>query len=153
MHFRSNGIDPGRDGCRVPLPWRGSDSGFGFGPDGADKPWLPQPEDWRLLTVEEQESDPESMLRLYRDMLRLRRVIAPSGADTFHWLAAEDGVLAFSRGDRFVHLTNLSRHPVELPQHDSVLLSSAPLIDGMLPADSSVWLRTPPRRAGDAAVA
>ena len=24
MHFRSGGVDPGRDGCRVPLPWRGA---------------------------------------------------------------------------------------------------------------------------------
>ena len=24
MHFRSNGVDPGRDGCRVPLPWSGT---------------------------------------------------------------------------------------------------------------------------------
>ena len=23
MHFRSEGVDPGRDGCRVPLPWSG----------------------------------------------------------------------------------------------------------------------------------
>jgi alpha-glucosidase len=151
MHFRSNGIDPGRDGCRVPLPWRGSQEGFGFGPGGAEEPWLPQPEDWRLLTVEEQERDPDSMLRLYREVLRLRRVIASPGADEFHWLAAEDGVLAFSRGDGFAHLTNLSSHPVELPRHDRVLLSSAPLIDGMLPPDSSIWLRTSSQPAGNAA--
>ncbi|EFL36694.1 LOW QUALITY PROTEIN: alpha glucosidase, partial [Streptomyces viridochromogenes DSM 40736] len=34
-----------RDGCRVPLPWSGQASPFGFTP-GAEsaKPWLPQPE-------------------------------------------------------------------------------------------------------------
>ena len=30
MHFRSGGVDPGRDGCRVPLPWRGTEAPFGF---------------------------------------------------------------------------------------------------------------------------
>ncbi len=31
MYFRSGGVDPGRDGCRVPLPWTASDEhNFGF---------------------------------------------------------------------------------------------------------------------------
>ena len=35
MHFRSGGVDPGRDGCRVPLPWtRHGAPPFGFRPDG-----------------------------------------------------------------------------------------------------------------------
>ena len=32
MHFQSGGVDPGRDGCRVPLPWSGSAPPFGFSP-------------------------------------------------------------------------------------------------------------------------
>src|SRR5678815_1648554 len=44
MHFRSGGVDPGRDGCRVPLPWSGGEAPFGFSPDGATRPpWLSQP--------------------------------------------------------------------------------------------------------------
>ncbi len=35
MHHRSGGVDPGRDGCRVPLPWSGARQPFGFSPDGA----------------------------------------------------------------------------------------------------------------------
>ncbi len=35
MHFRSGGSDPGRDGCRVPLPWRRDGASFGFSPPGA----------------------------------------------------------------------------------------------------------------------
>ena len=42
MHYRSGGIDPGRDGCRVPLPWSGDHAPFGFSPDGTAT-WLPQP--------------------------------------------------------------------------------------------------------------
>lgn len=41
MHFRSGGTDPGRDGCRVPLPWTQDGSSYGFG--SAGEPWLPQP--------------------------------------------------------------------------------------------------------------
>jgi alpha-glucosidase len=36
MYFRSGGVDPGRDGCRVPLPWSvGSEGNFGF----SGRPW------------------------------------------------------------------------------------------------------------------
>lgn len=31
MYFRSGGTDPGRDGCRVPLPWSGDAPPYGFG--------------------------------------------------------------------------------------------------------------------------
>ena len=55
MHFQSGGLDPGRDGCRVPLPWSGSAPPFGFGPDGST-PWLPQPGDWAGRTVAAQSS-------------------------------------------------------------------------------------------------
>ncbi|GAB3855162.1 hypothetical protein GCM10027610_087920 [Dactylosporangium cerinum] len=34
---RTGGADPGRDGCRVPLPWSGTAPPYGFGGDG----WLP----------------------------------------------------------------------------------------------------------------
>ena len=50
---RTGGADPGRDGCRVPLPWSGQEPPFGFSPAGAaSEPWLPQPKEWRDLTVE-----------------------------------------------------------------------------------------------------
>ena len=74
MHFRSGGVDPGRDGCRVPLPWSGTEAPFGFSPaSAASEPWLPQPAGWAALTVEAQRADPASMLTLYRSALRIRR--------------------------------------------------------------------------------
>ena len=80
MYFRSEGVDPGRDGCRVPLPWSGDRAPFGFSPDGArHEPWLRQPEGWAALTVEAQLADPESMLNLYRSALRIRRLDAQLG--------------------------------------------------------------------------
>ena len=142
MHFRSQGVDPGRDGCRVPLPWRGTAAGFGFGPEGAAQPWLPQPESWARLTVEEQESDQGSMLWLYREALRIRRRIPAMTEGDFAWVDAGDGVLSFSRGTGFLCVINLSSAPIELPEHDSILLSSTQLVSGRLPPDSCVWLRT-----------
>jgi alpha-glucosidase len=57
------------------------------------------------------------------------------------WLPAADGVLAFSRGDDVLCVANLSPAPVELPAHTAVLLASGPLTDGLLPPDTSAWLR------------
>ena len=69
MYHRSNGTDPGRDGCRVPLPWSGVDPPFGF---TTATPWLPQPAGWKDLTVEAQTGDQHSMLELYRLALGIR---------------------------------------------------------------------------------
>ena len=53
--FRSPGVDVGRDGCRVPLPWARSGSSFGFGADGAH---LPQPSWFGEYSVEAEEVGP-----------------------------------------------------------------------------------------------
>ena len=140
MHFRSDGVDPGRDGCRVPLPWSGTAAPFGFGPGGT--PWLPQPDDWGPLTVEAQEADAASMLSLYRAALRIRRNVVALGGEDFAWVSSEPRVLAFTRGEEFVSVTNLSRESVRLPAFTELLLSSAPLEGGLLPTDSTAWLRT-----------
>ncbi|MEY9850463.1 alpha-glucosidase [Leifsonia sp. EB41] len=143
MHFRSGGVDPGRDGCRVPLPWRGTAAPFGFSPDGASaEPWLPQPSGWAALTVQAQQSDPASMLWLYTQALRIRRAEPGLGDGPLTWIPAPEGVLAFARGDAFLSVTNLSAAPVALPAHAAILLSSSPLDGGMLPPDSTAWLRT-----------
>jgi alpha-glucosidase len=142
MYLRSGGSDPGRDGCRVPLPWAGTDSPFGFSPAGAmGEPWLPQPSRWAELTVETQQRDPHSMLSLYRTMLGIRRSDPDLGDGHLRWLSSSDDVLAFARGERFICVTNLSRAPIELPTGYSLLLASAEASDGFLPSDASAWLR------------
>jgi alpha-glucosidase len=142
MHARSGGVDPGRDGCRVPLPWSGEDRSFGFSPAGAtSRPWLSQPAHWAGLTVERQAADPDSMLQLYRHALRLRRDEAGLGDGPLMWVASEPDVLAFARGDRFLCVTNLSSDPLPLPPHQAVLLASADVSDGHLPPDATAWLR------------
>jgi alpha-glucosidase len=132
----------GRDGCRVPLPWRGEVAPFGFSPDGAPAPWLPQPADWKDRTVQVQTGDPHSMLELYREALRIRRGEAALGDGEMSWLPAPEGVLAFGRGGEFVCVVNLSGAAVALPAHRRVLLASGPLDGDLLPGDTAVWLRT-----------
>jgi len=139
MHYRSGGIDPGRDGCRVPLPWAGDEPPFGFSPDGVDT-WLPQPVSWRVLTVQAQRADPDSTLNLYRAALRLRRGIPNLPLEWIDGLGPD--VLAFRRGDTFACVVNTADEPVSLPAHETLLLASTPLESGMLPGNATAWIRT-----------
>ncbi|WP_246143762.1 glycoside hydrolase family 13 protein [Actinacidiphila oryziradicis] len=139
MYFRSGGTDPGRDGCRVPMPWSGHEPPYGFGTSG--DPWLPQPGDWAELTAEAQAADPASMLALYRAALRLRRTEPGLGDGPIRLLDTAEGVLAFTREGAFGCVLNLTGQPVALPGHREVLLASGPLRDGLLPPDTAVWLR------------
>ena len=139
MHHRSGGVDPGRDGCRVPLPWFGDRPPFGFAPDGV-VPWLPQPPGWSGLTVERQAADPDSMLSLYRDALRIRHHELELSEAPLQWLDAAGDVLAFARG-HLACVVNLGGVTVDLPEHTDVLLVSEPLTEGRLRPDSAAWLR------------
>jgi alpha-glucosidase len=142
-----NGADPGRDGSRVPLPWAGDEPPFGFSPPGtAALPWLPQPREWRDLTVAAPAGDEGSMLELCRSALRIRRAEPALGDGSMSWLDAADGVLAFDRGG-IQCVVNLSARPIRLAGHAELLLASWPL-DGwplgarLLPPDRAGWLRT-----------
>lgn len=144
MALRSGGVSPGRDGCRVPLPWSGDAPPYGFSPAGTEaQPWLPQPDDWAARTAEAQDGDPDSMLELYRAAIRLRRAEPALGDGELTWLpdAAAD-TLAFRRGASFCCVVNLGADAADLPAHAAVLVASGPLADdGRLPTDTAVWLR------------
>ena len=139
---RSGHTEPGRDGCRVPIPWDGTAPPFDFSPTG--RSWLPQPPEWRDHTVAAESADPDSMLSLYRAALRLRRDLTD---ESMAWLpqptgsSGSDGVLAFSRGPEFVCVANLSGESTPLPTHQRLLIASGPLDAGLLPTDTAVWLR------------
>ncbi|WP_394938460.1 glycoside hydrolase family 13 protein [Psychromicrobium sp. YIM B11713] len=141
MHFRSGGVDPGRDGCRVPLPWTTDPETAGFSPTGTTaRPWLPQPTDWAGRSVAAQQDDPDSTLSLYRRILALRREDAWQHSE-FAWASAPDDVIAFRRGS-LLHLTNCGSAALPLPD-GTVLLASGPLTDDSLPANTSIWLAIP----------
>ncbi|HEX6577588.1 MAG TPA: glycoside hydrolase family 13 protein [Jiangellaceae bacterium] len=137
---RSGHTQRGRDGCRVPLPWTIRGPSFGFGVGGS---WLPQPPGWGALSVQAERDDPSSMLELYRTVLRIRRELPALGDGRLQWLSDPDSdVLAFAREPEFACAVNVGPTPVELPDHSRVLLSSVPLVDGLLPTDAAAWLAT-----------
>jgi alpha-glucosidase len=63
------GLGLGRDPVRTPMPWR-DEAGGGF---TRGEPWLPFTPDLPEINVERQREDPDSLLNLYRRLLRLRR--------------------------------------------------------------------------------
>jgi alpha-glucosidase len=143
MFLRSGGVSPGRDGCRVPLPWSGAAPPYGFSPTDARPTWLDQPAGWAGLTVEAQSADPDSMLSLYRTGLELRRSRLAAG-DAFEWIASPSSVLAFRRGPRLACYVNFGPNAMELPPDATVLVASRQLEGGRLPQDASAWLELPP---------
>ena len=134
---RTQGEDLGRDGCRVPYPWRGEAPNLGFG-DGV--PWLPQPTAYAALAHDRQRDAPTSTLSLWTQALRLRRDLG-LGAGELRW-TSEPGseVLGLDRGA--VRVTaNLGPATVELPPDAEVLLSSDPDPGRTVPPDTTVWWR------------
>ena len=116
---RTNGEAKGRDGARVPMPWSGQESPFGF---SSGKPWLPLPTNWNELTVEIQSSNSDSSLSLYKRALSERAELL--GANDFTWdnSKIDQGILGFSRGGVEVYL-NSGDKSVKL-QASEIIISS-----------------------------
>ncbi|HIX00912.1 MAG TPA: glycoside hydrolase family 13 protein [Candidatus Nesterenkonia stercoripullorum] len=138
--FRNPGVSVGRDGCRVPLPWSAQGPSFGFG-DGAAH--LPQPEWFRDFSVETEQTDPESTLNLYREALRLRAQL--HSGESLTWLETGDpDVLAFTRPNGWTCVTTFGTGSFDLATlgaAGSVLLSSRPVEQNVLPGESTAWIR------------
>lgn len=140
MYFRSEKTNPGRDGCRIPLPWSGTQAPFGFSPTSDVEPWLPQPAAFAHLTAEHQLTDPDSMLTLYRRSLALRRELPELSGQDLTWLEHDPHSLALVRGERFASITTFADHPAALPANATTILASSPLQDGVIPPDTTVWV-------------
>ena len=150
--FRTDGKEPGRDGCRIPLPWAADEPSYGFstpadddGPasaaEGVAAPWLPQPASFRALAADRQVGVEGSVFELYRRLLQIRGEL-DLGTGTFAWSEHHDparGVLAFrvtSGAGRHLGsgepipartvlvMANLSTDPVDLPAGHSRALFS-----------------------------
>jgi alpha-glucosidase len=134
---RSGHTVRGRDACRIPVPWSGTEPSYGF--SSRPDTWLPMPEGWGPLTAEAQAADPASIQSLYRSALALRRTSPAFGGESLEWLPAPTGCLAFRRPGGLVCLLNLSGGAVPLPE-GRVLLASADVAGGELPDDAAVWL-------------
>ncbi len=130
-----------RDGCRVPLPWSGQASPFGFTTvDGAAaRPWLPQPDWFADHTTERALADTGSFWHLYREGLHLRRSLPQLGEGPLRWLDSPPEVLAFVRGDGLVCAVNFGHRPVPAPVEGIPLLASLPCPPGTLPGNTAAW--------------
>ncbi|NDZ81336.1 DUF3459 domain-containing protein [Streptomyces sp. SID10853] len=144
----SGGADEGRDGCRVPLPWAGTRTPYGFSTARDPQLWFPQPADWAPYTVSSQEADPRSTLALYRAALRLRRAHPSPGPGPVRVAGPGSGAwLAFDRAPGLRCVVNFAPEPLRLDPADRILLSSGPLDAGALPQDTAVWLTPATRTA------
>ncbi|MGO2605971.1 MAG: glycoside hydrolase family 13 protein [Brachybacterium tyrofermentans] len=141
---------PGRDGCRVPLPWVQDAPAYGFSSTGES--WLPQPAEFGPLAVDQQLGVDGSVLEMYRSALHLRPKlqlgVQSEAAGVVFAQTAPDGVLVLDRGDLRV-VVNTTSAPVPLAevtddQGYEVLLRSVPTgPDGaeQVAADSALWMR------------
>ncbi len=132
---RTGGARLGRDGCRVPLPWRAGELHAGFG-DGQD-PWLPQPESFARLARDVQAASPSSHLSLYKRMLDVRRGLE-LGRGSLSWYEdlCTDTSIAFLNGTTLVVL-NTGSEPLQLPAGRVLLRSSTSPGAGYDAADMS----------------
>ncbi|WP_243400102.1 glycoside hydrolase family 13 protein [Arthrobacter glacialis] len=146
--FRTNGVERGRDGCRVPLPWKAGELGYGFSSaatsqEPSTQPWLPQPESFASYAADVEAGVTGSTLEMYRDALKLRSEHR-LGQGTHTWAPEHDpasGIVAFSNG-AITAMGNVSVVPVELPAGAQVVMSSGveAVANTMLAPNSAVWV-------------
>jgi alpha-glucosidase len=87
------GIGIGRDPARTPMQWN-SRPNAGF---TTAEPWLPLGQDWPVHNVESLDAQPQSILNLHRQLLRLRRGERALQLGRYEPLWCRDEVLAFAR--------------------------------------------------------
>ena len=136
--------DRGRDGCRVPLPWKSEPTGgFGFSTNDLlelDQAWLPMSPWMGNFSAESQDGAAGSTLTMYRQALALRKLEEGLGDGPMTWIEAGKDVVAFSRPGNFACYINFGV-AIEIPAGAKVLISSGPLEGNSLPTDTAVWLR------------
>ncbi len=153
VFFRTKGADKGRDGARVPIPWRADDENFGF---TTGKPWLPMPRQWSEMSVESQTQESGSFLHLYRKSLSIRakhpalkQKNSIDVSSEISWIPTQAGVLAFERKPGFTLIANCNDFSCDVEISGEILLASQPGVtqkDGVttLPAHTTCWInRTP----------
>ena len=88
--------------------------------------------------MQRQDRDPASTLSLYRQALGWRRKLR--AADQLEWMPGTSGqVLHFGRPGGWRSVTNFGPRAVPLPR-GTVIVASAPLEAGLLPADTTAWI-------------
>jgi alpha-glucosidase len=139
--FRTSGLQKGRDGARVPMPWSGESTPFGF---SSGKPWLPIPNEWREFSVSAQVADSSSTLNLYRSALKFRKNNLV-GLGEIGWVdRGASGLISFARGEFAIYL-NTSNESLQIPTVGTLVLGSDAAVvvaNGLLtlPTASAAWV-------------
>jgi alpha-glucosidase len=144
LYFHTSGRQPGRDGCRVPLPWHRGRPNAGF---STAEPWLPMPPGWDQLAVDVQSGSAYSTLQLYRKALAIRRELSGRLPERMGWCPSPDRVLLYSRGPLTV-ACNFRSRPVALGVSGRMVLATEPLAGQRagrlsLPGNSAAWVLGP----------
>lgn len=133
--FRDGGTRKGRDGCRVPLPWESDGPSFGFGTGSSH---FPQPAWFSDFAVSRQTGVEGSSLELYRAAIRLRKTL--QSTEELEWVSSRKNMVHFRRANGWHNITNFGKKSVPLPAGE-VLLASAPVSAGQLPANATAWVK------------
>ncbi|UYO39650.1 DUF3459 domain-containing protein [Rhodopseudomonas palustris] len=124
------GIGVGRDGCRTPMQWDASaNAGFSDA-----RPWLPLAPDATQDNVANLRADAQSILNLYRALLRLRRQLPQLALGDYQPHAAEGDLLLYRRhyqGQSVLVALNLGPDPISAAS-DAIGLDGEVLLSTML---------------------
>jgi alpha-glucosidase len=86
----------GRDPQRTPMQWNAAkNAGFTEG-----EPWLPIAENYEKVNVEAERDDPDSMLTLYNQLIKVRRGESALEVGQFEPMDADGDLLIYVRRDR-----------------------------------------------------
>ncbi len=138
--FRTSGERVGRDGCRVPIPWEADSPAFGFSETG--KSWLPQPENYRSYSRDQQEGVAGSTLELYKRLLKVRKELS-LGDGSVEWDEdlCTDSTLAYKNGSVLV-VANFGPDSLTLPAGEVLATTQHDLsAEGVLEHDQVAWIK------------
>jgi alpha-glucosidase len=107
------GIGVGRDGCRTPMQWDAS-ANAGF---STSTPWLPVPDDFQHENVANLDADTQSILSLYKALIRLRKAMPQLVRGDYVPIAAQGDLLLYLRsgdGGAVLVALNLGSEPASI---------------------------------------
>lgn len=147
VFIHTKGREDGRDGCRVPLPWRRGKPNAGF---SSAPPWLPMPPGWDEYAVDAELDSNTSMLAHYRRAISLRRKLAASLPEIVEWRLSPQGVLLYTRGRLGVACNFLGR-TAAVQVEGNLLIGSNQKVQHRsdrlsLPPNAGAWLDLYPDR-------
>ena len=107
-----------RDGCRAPIPW---DASATHGWQRSDN-WLPFPPAAEERNLETLRADPDSIVHVYRALLRIRRTSGALQAGSMELIDADPSLVAWERcfeDELVVVVINMTDEPVPFEPPDS----------------------------------